>query len=128
MAAVAGWRDTPEFHEAHLLCWICGLEEGDLRGEEGGGVDAVAGEDYGGCVVVGWWGGSGGWGWGGLCGDVRGVVVVLGYGVGDCFFRAGGLVDWCWWEGSGSWGLEGEGAGEEGGELFLGCCHGGGCW
>lgn len=58
--------------------------------------------------------------------DVRGVVIVLRYGVGDCFGGGGGLVDWCCcccWGGRG--GLEGEGAGEEGGELFLGCCHGG---
>lgn len=82
----------------------------------------MAGEDYGCCVVVGGWCWS--WGRGGLRGDVRGVVVVLCYGVGDCFARWGGLVDWCG-GGGGSGGLEGEGAGEEGGELFLGCCHGG---
>lgn len=118
MSAIGRGTDAPELHETHLLCRVCGLEEGELGGEEGGGVDAVAGEDYGGCVGVGGGGGPGG---------VRGVVVVLRYGVGDCFGWGGGLVDWCWcwW---GRRGLEGEGAGEEGGELFLRCCHGGGGW
>lgn len=119
MSTVAGRRDPPEFHETHLLRRVGGAEERELGGEEGGGVDAVAGEDYGGCVLVGLGGGRGG-----AIGVVRGVVVVLRYGVGDCLFRRGGLVDGSG-RGRGGDGLEGEVASEESGELFLCCCHGG---
>lgn len=110
MAAVVWRGDAPELHETHLLAWVGGSEELDLGWEEGGDVDAMAGEDDfcredvscgSGCRagLLVW-------------DDVRRVVVVLCYRIGDCIFWLRGLVDRGWWEGSGNR-LEGEVAREE---------------